>query len=250
MSEGSLKWNVLLLLLSYVFTVASLLCFGFSKGIELAVLSRLAAGLLNGVTPVMKKYIVQAVPESFIVKAFAALMFHFNVGGIVGPIVGGFLYDPATKYSALSSVELLKTYPILLPCAVAALFALGGIFVTPIFHKDPNFDEPQEMMDKEIVIIEADAIAIKEKENRLNQSSPSEFHVPRRLNSEFQPTEYHEGQILSAILPREDVTKALADPGLPIDSTSSICSAVPSPSLCSMYIHMCTLTPTAHTTRF
>eukprot|EP01028_Stygiella_incarcerata_P008664 TRINITY_DN38466_c0_g1_i1.p1 TRINITY_DN38466_c0_g1~~TRINITY_DN38466_c0_g1_i1.p1 ORF type:complete len:663 (+),score=180.46 TRINITY_DN38466_c0_g1_i1:119-2107(+) len=230
MSEGSLKRSILLLVLSFITSVVCLICFGLSTGIEQAVLSRLASGLLNGVIPVTKKYIVQAVPESFIVKAFAALMFHYNVGAIIGPIIGGFLYDPTTKYSALSSVELLKTYPILLPCAVAALFAVGGSVVSPLFHNEPVFDEPVEMVDKQVVIMEADEMVFKEKKGNV-KSSRSEFHVPRRLSSEFRPEKYSGGEMLSAILPHEDVTKALADPGLPTDSTASICSTIPSPSL-------------------
>ena len=52
----------------------------------------------------------------------------FNVGVIIGPILGGLLADPAGSYPKLfGNVAWLKKYPYAAPNIVSALFLLGGI---------------------------------------------------------------------------------------------------------------------------
>jgi len=56
----------------------------------------------------------------------------FNIGVIIGPIMGGFLADPAANYPRFfGNVEWMKKYPYALPNLVNAVIlstALAGIF--------------------------------------------------------------------------------------------------------------------------
>lgn len=57
----------------------------------------------------------------------------FNVGVIIGPILGGIMADPAGSYpNVFGNVEFFKRYPYALPNIVSAIFlsmaALGVFF--------------------------------------------------------------------------------------------------------------------------
>lgn len=53
----------------------------------------------------------------------------FNVGVIVGPILGGILSDPAGSYPDLfGHIDFFKRFPYATPNLVAAFFLLGSFF--------------------------------------------------------------------------------------------------------------------------
>eukprot|EP01028_Stygiella_incarcerata_P007102 TRINITY_DN28_c0_g2_i1.p1 TRINITY_DN28_c0_g2~~TRINITY_DN28_c0_g2_i1.p1 ORF type:complete len:645 (+),score=196.22 TRINITY_DN28_c0_g2_i1:138-2072(+) len=140
-SEKSPTRTLHLMLWSLFFSAVCIVAFGFSQSIEMALLTRLLLGFLNGVSPVTKKYLVQSVEESRVVSAFSVLMFTYVIGSLLGPVVGGFLYDPSSKYGMFSDKKVLATYPILLPCAIASFFSLCGIIVALMFHNERSAKE-------------------------------------------------------------------------------------------------------------
>jgi MFS family permease len=157
-TEKSPRRTLHLMIWSLLFSGICLLAFGFSRSIEMALLTRLLMGFLNGVPPVTKKYLVQSVEESRVVSAFSILMFAYVIGSLLGPVVGGFLYDPSTKYGIFSGIEMLATYPILLPCAIASFFSLCGIVVAVMFHNEKSIEEESEEMGPKT----SDAVEIEE----------------------------------------------------------------------------------------
>lgn len=46
----------------------------------------------------------------------------FNIGVIIGPILGGILSDPAGSYPVFENVEFFKKFPYATPNIVSALF--------------------------------------------------------------------------------------------------------------------------------
>jgi hypothetical protein len=61
-------------------------------------------------------------------RAFLLLPMTFNVGVIIGPIIGGLLADPAGSYPKLfGSIAWLKKYPYAAPNIVSAFFLLCAV---------------------------------------------------------------------------------------------------------------------------
>jgi MFS family permease len=136
--------------------VISVLGFGFSKSFYQAMFFRTVGGALNGNVGVMRTMISEIVrekkwgflspsfrlPFAFLAitntnfryqsRAFLLLPMTFNVGVIIGPILGGLLADPAGSYPKLfGNITWLKKYPYAAPNILSACFlfcAMGGIF--------------------------------------------------------------------------------------------------------------------------
>eukprot|EP01028_Stygiella_incarcerata_P000694 TRINITY_DN1106_c0_g3_i1.p1 TRINITY_DN1106_c0_g3~~TRINITY_DN1106_c0_g3_i1.p1 ORF type:complete len:849 (+),score=308.82 TRINITY_DN1106_c0_g3_i1:163-2709(+) len=135
-SEKSLRRTIQLLIVSFVFSSIWVILFGFSTNLIMAVASRFFMGLLNGGAPVSKKYVVHTVVPSKVVKAFSIVMITYVIGTLLGPLIGGFLYDPARNYSLFMGLPLIATYPILFPCVIVATFGMFGILMTLSFHSE------------------------------------------------------------------------------------------------------------------
>ncbi|KAK3111933.1 hypothetical protein LTR53_012309 [Teratosphaeriaceae sp. CCFEE 6253] len=124
------------ILIGLLGTAIGSLGFGFSSRFAVAVGWRAVGGMLNGNMGVMRTMISEIVKEKkFQSRAFLLLPMTFNIGVIVGPLLGGLLADPVGSYPGLF-VEgyggWLKTWPYALPNVVNACFlmcsALGVIF--------------------------------------------------------------------------------------------------------------------------
>jgi hypothetical protein len=68
-------------------------------------------------------------------KAFAWFGLGSGIGAIIGPSLGGWLAQPASKY-ALLDVALFRTFPFLLPCMIGALVAAGSFVAAFFFLKE------------------------------------------------------------------------------------------------------------------
>ena len=67
----------------------------------------------------------------------------FNIGIIVGPILGGILSDPAKSYPSLfGHVEFFKRYPYAAPNLVSAFFLLGAVSAVWMFLEEVSGGYP------------------------------------------------------------------------------------------------------------
>ncbi|KAF4546749.1 MFS multidrug transporter [Lasiodiplodia theobromae] len=114
-------------------TAISAVGFGFSKSFVTAVVFRSLGGMLNGNIGVMRTMVSEIVKEKrYQSRAFLLLPMTFNIGIIIGPILGGFLADPAGSYPSLfgpgsviggkDGVGWMMEWPYALPNLVSALF--------------------------------------------------------------------------------------------------------------------------------
>ncbi|KAJ4151031.1 hypothetical protein LMH87_011751 [Akanthomyces muscarius] len=112
------------LLIGLVGTSLSCLGFGFSTTFWQALLFRTLGGATNGNIGVMRTMISEIVREKkYQPRAFMLLPMTFNVGVIIGPILGGLLSDPAGSYPALfGRVRFFRAYPYATPNMVSAAF--------------------------------------------------------------------------------------------------------------------------------
>ncbi|OTA33249.1 hypothetical protein BTJ68_06148 [Hortaea werneckii EXF-2000] len=107
--------------------------FGFSRSFGEAVFWRCLGGALNGNIGVMRTMISEMVREKrFLSRAFLLLPMTFNIGVIIGPLLGGLLADPVGSYPDIfgpggslggkDGVGWLTKWPYALPNVVSAGF--------------------------------------------------------------------------------------------------------------------------------
>ncbi|TQN66942.1 putative membrane protein [Colletotrichum shisoi] len=114
----------MVLMIGLLGTCFSCVGFGFSRSFVQALVFRCIGGATNGNVGVLRTMISEIVREKkFQARAFILLPMTFNIGVIVGPILGGILSDPAGSYPALfGDVAFLKKYPYSAPNLLSAVF--------------------------------------------------------------------------------------------------------------------------------
>lgn len=119
----------------------SIACFGygFSNCFATAMFWRVFAGTINGLVGIIRTMISEiTVERKYQSRAFLILPMSFNVAGILGPILGGWLADPAVTLpdwfapGAPFYTSFVETYPFALPSIVNGL-ALFGVFLAVLF---------------------------------------------------------------------------------------------------------------------
>ncbi|KOS20306.1 putative membrane protein [Escovopsis weberi] len=112
------------LLIGLLGTSLSCLGFGFCTTFWQALLFRTFGGITNGNVGVMRTMISEIVREKrFQARAFLLLPMTFNIGVIIGPMLGGILSDPAGSYPNLfGDNAFFVKYPYALPNLLSSLF--------------------------------------------------------------------------------------------------------------------------------
>lgn len=109
--------------------------FGFSTSVRVAIFIRFLQGIGNGNIVVAKTIVSDVTDEWSESVGFASLSLFWSLGAILGSVVGGLMYDPATQDilgSVVSWGPFWTTFPALLPCAavaVCSLFAMVWVFL-------------------------------------------------------------------------------------------------------------------------
>lgn len=128
------------LVIGLIGTFISVLGFGFSKSFLSAILFRSLGGALNGNVGVMRTMISEIIREKkYQTKAFLIMPVTFNVGVLVGPLLGGWLQDPLHTFpktfgpgsplGGKHGVTWMATFPYALPNLVSASFLLSSIIL-------------------------------------------------------------------------------------------------------------------------
>lgn len=115
-------------LIGLIGTMASCLGFGFSTSFWQALVFRSLGGATNGNVGVLRTMLSEVVREKkYQQRAFVLLPMTFNIGIIIGPILGGLLADPAHSYpDVLGNVEFFRRFPYALPNLVSAFFLFSA----------------------------------------------------------------------------------------------------------------------------
>ncbi|KAI1814442.1 MFS general substrate transporter [Poronia punctata] len=123
-ADSKLAGRKTVILIGLLGTLISSLGFGFSTTFYQALFFRCLGGITNGNIGVMRTMISETVREKkYQSRAFLILPMTFNIGVIIGPVLGGVLSDPAGSYpSVFGDVAFFKKYPYAAPNIVSALF--------------------------------------------------------------------------------------------------------------------------------
>ncbi|KAF2964578.1 hypothetical protein GQX73_g8993 [Xylaria multiplex] len=110
-------------------------------------------GITNGNIGVMRTMISETIREKkYQSRAFLILPMTFNIGVIIGPILGGVLSDPANSYpNVFGNVEFFKKFPYATPNIVSAVF-LGTALLLCWLMLEETHDSLYDKRDVGIII--------------------------------------------------------------------------------------------------
>ena len=137
------------LLVGLLGTAFSVIGFGFSRSFTSAVIFRCLGGALNGNTGVMRTMVAEIIKEKkYQSRAFLILPMTFNIGVIVGPILGGLLADPVGSYPSIfgpgsllggkNGVYWMTKWPYALPNLMSATFLFASACAVILSLEETN----------------------------------------------------------------------------------------------------------------
>ncbi|OJT01793.1 hypothetical protein TRAPUB_7849 [Trametes pubescens] len=121
----------------------SMLGFGVSRTYWALVLSRCAEGALNGNIGVTKSMMAEITDHTNRVQAFAFFPMSWQVGGTLGPIIGGVFARPADRWPGFRESAFWRTYPYFLPCVIAASISVSAFILAAIGLKETLPRQPR-----------------------------------------------------------------------------------------------------------
>lgn len=119
-------------------TLVSAVGFGFSRSFASALFFRCLGGLLNGNVSVLRTMTSEIIKEKkFQTKAFLLMPIMFNVGILLGPVLGGVLQDPVRSFPGAfgpgstlggeKGVAWMLRYPYALPNLINGILLLMAL---------------------------------------------------------------------------------------------------------------------------
>ncbi|OAA74548.1 Major facilitator superfamily transporter [Akanthomyces lecanii RCEF 1005] len=115
--------------------------FGMATTLPQMILFRCVAGIFSGSTLIIRTMIFDHCTPATQAQAFSWFAFAGNVGILIGPIVGGFLADPAGQYPGLfGGCKFFEDYPYAAPGFAVSAIAATGV-VTSIFFLEETLDK-------------------------------------------------------------------------------------------------------------
>ncbi|KAM0745677.1 MFS general substrate transporter [Meredithblackwellia eburnea MCA 4105] len=101
--------------------------FGMSRSFPQMVVARALGGVLNGNVAVIKSAMGEITDESNQGRGFSFLPLAWSVGSVIGPMIGGYLSNPAKHFPhVFGNIPFFIKFPYALPCLVGSLFPLFG----------------------------------------------------------------------------------------------------------------------------
>ncbi|KAL7419428.1 hypothetical protein Q5752_006266 [Cryptotrichosporon argae] len=138
-SRAADSWGRKPVLLASLFgAMLASVIFGFSSRMWQMYAARCLAGIFGGNASVIRTLFAENSDRTNQAKAFGYFSFAANIGSLVGPMMGGFLAQPAKEYPRLfGHSRLLTAYPYALPCLIAALYVLVTMVLCMVYLREP-----------------------------------------------------------------------------------------------------------------
>lgn len=118
----------------------AILAFGLSTSFWLCALFRFLQGLFNGNILVAKTMVADVTDKSNQAKGFALTGLTYGVGLVIGPVLGGFLYDPVHNlpWMHLSEDGFFSKRPAFLASLFVFLYSDIGMAICTLLLKESN----------------------------------------------------------------------------------------------------------------
>ncbi|KAJ3223538.1 hypothetical protein HDU81_009132 [Chytriomyces hyalinus] len=127
------------LLIGLLGNAISLILFGQSHTLQMAIFSRMLCGILNGNVGIAKCVIGEVTDETNQSLRFSLIGIMWSLGTIFGPMVGGCLSNPVKQFPGwFGGCPFLKENPYFLPCFLSACVSLIGFVVGLLFLEETN----------------------------------------------------------------------------------------------------------------
>ena len=128
------------LIMGLVGTAISMIVFGLSLNLPLAMFARALGGLLNGNIGVLQTTVAEIVRvKEHQPRAYSIMPFVWCLGSILGPAMGGALAQPCLSYpSVFARDTIFDHFPFLLPNLVCVAVLLAGIVVGILFLEETH----------------------------------------------------------------------------------------------------------------
>ncbi|KAI0831192.1 MFS general substrate transporter [Trametes gibbosa] len=104
----------------------STMLFGISTTLSGLIMARCLSGFFSGNIAVIHSVLGEITDASNQAVAFSLYGLCWPLGSIIGPLMGGLLSNPATKFPQWFDTPFLHKYPYFLPCFAAAVIAFAG----------------------------------------------------------------------------------------------------------------------------
>ncbi|KAF2121221.1 major facilitator superfamily domain-containing protein [Lophiotrema nucula] len=125
------------LVVSLVGVTFSTALFGMSQALWQMILFRCLAGVFAGTIVTVRAMITENSTKKTQARAFSYFAFSGNLGIFAGPLIGGALESPASKFpSTLGRVAFFRNYPYALPGFVSSSIGGTGALLTALFVKE------------------------------------------------------------------------------------------------------------------
>lgn len=120
----------------------TMLLFGLSTAVWQCAIFRLLQGIFNGNILVAKTMMADITDKTNETRGFAFVSLCFGIGNLIGPGVGGLLYNPVHSlgFLSLNPDGAFGRHPALLPCLVIFIYSLVGIVICTLFVQESNPD--------------------------------------------------------------------------------------------------------------
>ncbi|KAG5467406.1 hypothetical protein CUR178_01049 [Leishmania enriettii] len=130
-------------LISGLFTSGlMMLGFGLSTTVWMCAFFRFMHGLFNGNVMVAKTMMADITDKTNAAKGFAFVSLCYGIGVLIGPTLGGMLYDPANssalRWAHIDGDSIFSRKPALLPSLVIFIYTNIGMLVCTFFVMESN----------------------------------------------------------------------------------------------------------------
>ncbi|KAH3673658.1 hypothetical protein WICMUC_003561 [Wickerhamomyces mucosus] len=126
------------LLIGLTGSICSLLTLGFAKNYYWALAARSIMGLLNGNVAVIRTMIGEVATErKHQALAFSTMPLIFQVGCVIGPMLGGYLSGKESRFAALR--PLAEAFPYALPNIVVSSLLFTSMIVAIFFLEETHY---------------------------------------------------------------------------------------------------------------
>jgi MFS family permease len=128
------------LLIGLAGTALSVLIFGFSPSLPVALFARALGGLLNGNIGVLQTTVAELVTvKEHQPRAYTIMPMVWCIGSIIGPAIGGALARPCISYPEIfAKGTIWDRFPYLLPNLFSAATVLIGVVVGLLFLEETH----------------------------------------------------------------------------------------------------------------